>query len=596
MINRSVVACIVFLLFCLPAASEDKLNVVWERKLIKGGDEAYILDFDGDDVPEIYVVSYSNKDTILSCFASNGTLLWDAAIPLFSYSAYPTEEVKYVAVGDADGDKYLDLIVGGEAIAASVSYHPVYLVERELEKDVEGLRIVQSWRYEKADLANSAHFSRYFGGEENYVVVASNDFKVYVFNLGGEVVESYDVGGSAWDAETVNLDNDSELEIVAGSFMGVTLVDNKNVSWVFKTPERVVDVAAADLDGDGKTEIIGVTRFGLNVLDSQGHIIWEKKLEDVTSNLLVSDLEGDGRFEILVGSGGVFRILNFNGTVTTESDFEGRINSVAAIDVDGDGAKELFLGLNNRILLIRLSVSHVIEERAQKAYDDAVRLYSVGEIKKSVSELSSAIELFSEVEQYGLAGNLSILLREYKDNLALEDTIKEAFNHLREAEKLYGKNLFNESRVVAEKSQSLFESINNSYGARDAGEIIQNINDRLRADVLLVESEKHYVTGEFEYALNKSRIAKALFTRLNLSLGRKKSAYVESLSLIELETSTMITTVYSSTTLRRRPVVIKPSEEEEVDYLLYVSGGLILVMLGYMVKMTLGIKKRKKKV
>ncbi|MFH1787913.1 MAG: hypothetical protein ABH834_00860 [Candidatus Altiarchaeota archaeon] len=579
--------CVVFLLAASGVASGlDEFKLLWEHPLIKGADEVQVVDVGGDGVPEIYAVSYSTKNAMLSCFSSNGSLLWDAGVPRFSLSGYPTEEVRIVRVVDVDGDEYADLIIGSEAIAPSVNYHPLYLAERAPEKGVGVVRVQRKWTYDKSGLTTSAVVSDFYGNDTLYVVSSSTDFSVYLISLDGDVSGVFDLGSSVRDVYVFNADGDVGKEFIVGVFEGMAFFDNGTFVWQHPSEHRILKVLAYDLDSDGVSEFIGASSSRIYVLSPEGKLIWDSKIDDLTSNLLVADLESDGRPEILFGSGGKLTILDFNGSLLGDVVLDGRVNGVALVDPDGDGVSDVVVGLNSRIAVLELSAIQVKADIALNHHKKALEYYGVGEIKKAVSELEEAIRVYSEIERFGEAGELRILLAEYERNLVLEDKIKLAFTHMHNARLFFSAGKYVNATQTAQKALAIFESVNNSEGVAEAKSIVSLVEEHDRASLLTAEAEQLYVSGDFDEAMVKAREAFDISTRLNDSLGVKKAASV--ISLVE-DSLSRLTTYPLTTTLIKIPpryttTLKSPGERQQDKYLVYVGAVMVALMFIYVLK------------
>lgn len=101
-------------------------------------------------------------------------------------------------------------------------------------------------------------------------------------------------------------------------------------------------VHCADLTGDGIPEII-VGQNVVAVLDAAGKIIWSKKPDLSVAELAVGDVDGDGRAEI-VAAGKELCVFAGDGTEKLRYAGSARFRRVALGDVDGDGVNEIIVG------------------------------------------------------------------------------------------------------------------------------------------------------------------------------------------------------------------------------------------------------------
>lgn len=121
----------------------------------------------------------------------------------------------------------------------------------------------------------------------------------------------YDVSVASAD-----LDNDGDLDIILASPPGVQLYKRTNSEYanqgfVFETPENNPDarvaVALADMDNDGKQDIVLASPSGVRWLRNKGVMRFEDKGFVINADntylvgigLEVKDLNGDGRKDII---------------------------------------------------------------------------------------------------------------------------------------------------------------------------------------------------------------------------------------------------------------------------------------------------------
>lgn len=131
---------------------------------------------------------------------------------------------------------------------------------------------------------------------------------------------------------------------------GVLVESQKRYLW-----SPVIELVAADLDGDGQDELIGFTQnarlFVLRGTDLQD--IWnttERRYTTIRA-LTAGDVDGDGRKEILVIADDALRIYSgLQDVVIWQSTEKYTDTEICLGDVDGDGKAEIVLNLSGKVL------------------------------------------------------------------------------------------------------------------------------------------------------------------------------------------------------------------------------------------------------
>lgn len=221
-------------------------------------------------------------------------------------------------------------------------------------------------------------------GSANVLITNFNDGKAMIYSVGGKIIISRqgktlknfraysDNNPNNVSLAAANLLGNSEKELVVGAGKGnepwVKIFDRQGKELKrFYAFDRVfrggVSVAVADLDGDGKIEIIVSPGSGLNsevrIFSSDGKLknkfsVFEKNFRGGVS-VAAGDVDGDGIKEIVVGAGkgGGPQIAIYNGQGELKSQYYAYDNDfkkgvrISVSDINNDGKAEILAGILN---------------------------------------------------------------------------------------------------------------------------------------------------------------------------------------------------------------------------------------------------------
>jgi lipoprotein-anchoring transpeptidase ErfK/SrfK len=196
------------------------------------------------------------------------------------------------------------------------------------------------------------NFNKNFSLEKNFFLETQTTeqgaYSLATVDLGGDKISEIVIGAPAGDKPEV------KIYRYDGSLINKFLAYNENF-------RGGINVAAADLDNDGKGEIITGAGIGggphIRIFDgfgkpkiTTGFFAFDKNLRNGV-NLAVADINGDGQKEIIAGSGpGInpqIRIFKLNGELIGEINLSEIKNwsgvNVASADLNGDGQGEIIV-------------------------------------------------------------------------------------------------------------------------------------------------------------------------------------------------------------------------------------------------------------
>jgi len=290
-----------------------------------------IGDLDGDGKPDVVIANvYDGSVWIYRNISTNGALAAASFAPPVIFTIGGGSDSLYgLALADLDGDGRLDIVTANR-----------------------NLNIVSIFQ----NLSSPGSLT-------------TNAFAVRI---------DIPVAGAPFGVAVMDLDGDGRPEIVTGNqtsntvsvlrnlgFSGIITTNSFAAAVNFNTGSSPLGVVSADVDGDGKPDLItansGSPSSTLSVLrntSTAGNISFASEVDFAGlgggQSVVVGDLDGDGKLDLVYGSQttgqavSVYRNTSTPGSITTNSlapnvDFAtgGWANTVAIGDLDGDGKPDL---------------------------------------------------------------------------------------------------------------------------------------------------------------------------------------------------------------------------------------------------------------
>ncbi|VVB52385.1 Repeat domain in Vibrio, Colwellia, Bradyrhizobium and Shewanella [uncultured archaeon] len=208
-------------------------------------------------------------------------------------------------------------------------------------------------------------------------------------------------GTVRWNATTLggvvslyaaDINGDGKKEIMVGSYPFLTVYSSTgDVLWSREGVTYISDTVAYDLNGDGKSEVLAASK-DVNVYNVDSTPMWSGKTENRVYTLAVADLHGSGYGDVLAGSNRLY-VFSRDGTLMWKGDDMRTIDFLNVFDLDGDGHPEVIVG---GIKNISVYGSGVLIERESAAdfYHKAELLYQDNNFTGAYEQLLLAEEKY----------------------------------------------------------------------------------------------------------------------------------------------------------------------------------------------------------
>jgi outer membrane protein assembly factor BamB len=262
-----------------------------------------IYDVDGDGMPDVVVACSCTPKTI--CLdGKTGALKWEA--PSRGSDSPPT-------IADLDGDGRMEILHGEflgwvrcldaetGAFRWDMQVHTNSWIQTaptiaDLDNDGQLDFVVGSWAFDKTDSLYAFHGLT----KERLWALPVHDYMYH--------------GTAAAD-----LDRDGIPELLIGSYNDTLYCINGKdgaVKWTWAAASAVAAPAVvADMDGDGRCEIVLTSWIQTTVLNDQGQLVWQQYNPGFNSSFrgpVVSDINGDSFLDVVLGTYGG-RLIVFDG-------------------------------------------------------------------------------------------------------------------------------------------------------------------------------------------------------------------------------------------------------------------------------------------
>lgn len=230
----------------------------------------------------------------------------------------------------------------------------------------------EAWSFDAGGEVRAVHLSDIDRDGASEAVVGTRDCRLYVLDAGGEVRWEHEFPpGSGMRPQrlttvsSADLDGDGRRQVLAGAegWLFHAFEADGSLKWQTETHYHcITGCLAVDLDGDGRDEIlVGTEYYTINCLNPDGTARWRRSTGCVSPTILAADLDDDGVIEVVYGdwravnaatSGELFGQTGLGGSgklkapgaLSWRVNMGGEVEDIAVSDVNGDGRPEVVAG------------------------------------------------------------------------------------------------------------------------------------------------------------------------------------------------------------------------------------------------------------
>lgn len=303
-------------------------------------------DSDGDGRDEIFAShSYLDEHSAVG-LSPTGATLWRHVV------ATPVEVVQ---IAELDGDAPPELLVGAGTSADGIA----------LALNTEIVAPRELWRVDTVKRVKS--FAVATQSDRTRVAIGSDEGLLRVVDsVTGALVWDYVAGGYLKSIAAADLDDDGLDEVISGDQEGFVVASDTDGTerWATRadvgSQGLIMELDTGDVDGDGSVEVAAVgerlfqsnERGVVELYSANGTRRWSTLLAGFADEVVIADLDGDGRKEIVVAEGrddsgtcGVAALDSSTGEVLWRTDLFGcLVPHIDVGDIDGDGRPEIGYG------------------------------------------------------------------------------------------------------------------------------------------------------------------------------------------------------------------------------------------------------------
>ena len=301
-------------------------------------------DIDNDGLPEI--IAGSSNGIVYNFKYMNCDTYWHAQ---WEFKA-ADDDITVIKVVDFDKDGKKDLVIGS--------------LDKLRYLLIVGYDMSPKWKSrDYLDSINTLDVSDLDNDGRNDVILGSKNGRIYILKnieskLGVklEIKNKIELDNPVYYVKVSDLDNDGKNEIIAltneqNRIGKIYAFDNNcRKKWEYTIDRGIYQankysINIYDIDNDKNKEIIfGTYNNGLIILDSNGSLISNYRINNPISAIKVSDLDNDGEADIIFNSYPSLYVIDKDSNLKWKKNINSAVLSIETSDLDNEGLKEIVTG------------------------------------------------------------------------------------------------------------------------------------------------------------------------------------------------------------------------------------------------------------